>query len=144
MRLVGGVAFFVGGTGLAYLQSSGPVALPEGPGGIIGQAVGNQLMRGFGFTGATLFLCAVFLVALTLGPVFGVLTAIVVEIPTWVHSFGSGVLLTHVLEACAVGLLVRRRVLYGIIGDLLLNFGNSCGSCLLCVDVVREENQHGK
>jgi DNA segregation ATPase FtsK/SpoIIIE, S-DNA-T family len=66
LRLVGGVAFFVGGTGLAYLQSSGPVALPAGPGGIIGQAVGNQLMRGFGFTGATLFLCAVFLVALTL------------------------------------------------------------------------------
>jgi S-DNA-T family DNA segregation ATPase FtsK/SpoIIIE len=66
LRLVGGVAFFVGGTGLAYLQSSSPVALPEGPGGIIGQAVGHRLMQGFGFTGATLFLCAVFLVALTL------------------------------------------------------------------------------
>ena len=51
------------------------------------------------------------LVALTLGPVFGVLTAIVVEIPIWFHSFGSGVLFTHALEACAVGLLVRRRVL---------------------------------
>jgi two-component system, sensor histidine kinase len=50
------------------------------------------------------------LVALTLGPVFGALTAIVVELPTWVHSFGNGVLLTHTLEAIAVGMLVRRRV----------------------------------
>jgi S-DNA-T family DNA segregation ATPase FtsK/SpoIIIE len=66
MRLVGGVAFFIGGTGLAFLQASGPVILPEGPGGIIGQAVGHQLTRGFGFTGATLFLLAIFLVALTL------------------------------------------------------------------------------
>ena len=51
------------------------------------------------------------LVALTLGPVYGALTAIVVEIPTWFHSFGSGVLLTHVLEACVVAMLFRRRVL---------------------------------
>jgi signal transduction histidine kinase len=51
------------------------------------------------------------LVALTLGPVFGVLTAVLVEIPVWIHSYGSAVLVTHVMEACAVGLLVRRRVL---------------------------------
>jgi signal transduction histidine kinase/ActR/RegA family two-component response regulator len=51
------------------------------------------------------------LVALTLGPVFGALTAILVEIPIWIHSYGSAVLVTHVLEACAVGFLVRRRIL---------------------------------
>ena len=51
------------------------------------------------------------LVALTLGPVFGALTAVIVEIPIWIHAVGSAVLVTHVMEACAVGLLVRRRVL---------------------------------
>jgi signal transduction histidine kinase/ActR/RegA family two-component response regulator len=51
------------------------------------------------------------LIALTLGPVFGVLTAVLVEIPTWFHSFGNGFLFTHALEACVVGLLARRRVL---------------------------------
>jgi two-component system, sensor histidine kinase len=47
------------------------------------------------------------LVALTLGPVFGTLTAIVVEI----QAFGSGALYVHALEAFAVGMLVRRRVM---------------------------------
>ncbi len=51
------------------------------------------------------------LVALTLGPIFGVLTAILVELPIWVHAMGSGVILMHALEACAVGILVRRRVM---------------------------------
>ncbi len=51
------------------------------------------------------------LVAVTLGPVFGAFTAVVVESPTWIHSFGSGVLLTHALEAYAVGWMVRRRVM---------------------------------
>ena len=65
LRLVGGVAFFVGGTGLAYLQSRMATALPAGPGGVIGQVVGEMLKHGFGFLGASLFLLALFLVALT-------------------------------------------------------------------------------
>jgi signal transduction histidine kinase/ActR/RegA family two-component response regulator len=51
------------------------------------------------------------LVTLTLGPAFGILTAILVEFPIWVHAIGSGVILAHVLEVTVVGALVRRRVL---------------------------------
>ena len=66
LRLIGGVAFFIGGTGLAHLHFYGAAALPAQAGGIIGQVVGDLLMRGFGFLGATLFLLALFLAALTL------------------------------------------------------------------------------
>ncbi len=66
LRLVGGVAFFIGGTGLAYLQSYAAQELPAGAGGILGQVIGDLLKRGFGFLGASLFLFAVFLVAFTL------------------------------------------------------------------------------
>ncbi len=66
MRLVGGVAFFIGGTGLAHLQSSGALAKLAGTGGVMGRVIGDLLMRGFGFLGATLFLLAIVLVALTL------------------------------------------------------------------------------
>ena len=67
LRLVGGVAFFIGGTGLAYLQhSSVATTLPAGSGGVIGNLIGEQLKHGFGFLGATLFLFGLFLVALTL------------------------------------------------------------------------------
>ncbi|HET8940360.1 MAG TPA: DNA translocase FtsK 4TM domain-containing protein [Rudaea sp.] len=67
LRLIGGVAFFIGGTGLAQLKFwQQPVALPAKAGGVLGQIVGDLLTRGFGFAGATLFLLAIFLVALTL------------------------------------------------------------------------------
>jgi S-DNA-T family DNA segregation ATPase FtsK/SpoIIIE len=66
LRLIGGVAFFIGGTGLAFLHASGPLALPAGAGGVIGQVVGRPLTHGFGGVGASLFLLALFLVALTL------------------------------------------------------------------------------
>jgi S-DNA-T family DNA segregation ATPase FtsK/SpoIIIE len=66
LRLIGGVAFFIGGTGLAYLQYANVKALPAGSGGILGRLVGDLLQHGFGFTGATLFLLAIFLVAVTL------------------------------------------------------------------------------
>jgi len=66
LRLIGGVAFFIGGTGLAYLQYANVKALPAGSGGILGRLIGDLLQRGFGFAGATLFLFAIFLVALTL------------------------------------------------------------------------------
>jgi signal transduction histidine kinase/CheY-like chemotaxis protein len=51
------------------------------------------------------------LVALTLGPVCGSLTAVLAELPLGLHLVGSGVILTHALEACIIGHLVRRRVL---------------------------------
>jgi S-DNA-T family DNA segregation ATPase FtsK/SpoIIIE len=67
LRLVGGVAFFIGGTGLFYLQNSSVAnTLPAGSGGAIGNVIGELLKHGFGFLGATLFLFALFLVALTL------------------------------------------------------------------------------
>ncbi len=66
LRLIGGVAFFISGTGLAYLQASVAQALPAGGGGILGQVVGQLLIRGVDVLGASLFLFAVFLVALTL------------------------------------------------------------------------------
>ena len=66
LRLIGGVAFFVGGTGLAFLHAAGPITLPAGAGGVIGQVIGKPLTHGFGGVGASLFLLAVFLVALTL------------------------------------------------------------------------------
>ncbi len=67
LRLIGGVAFFIGGTGLAHLQLSA-VGMPPGigAGGVLGEIVGGQLQRGFGHLGASLFLMAIFLVALTL------------------------------------------------------------------------------
>ena len=67
LRLVGGVAFFIGGTGLAHLQLAG-AGMPTGigAGGVLGEIVGVQLQRGFGHLGASLFLFAIFLVALTL------------------------------------------------------------------------------
>src|SRR5262249_26350767 len=66
LRLVGGVPFFTAGPGLAYLHPADGTSLPAGPGGIIGHVIGDLLMHGFGFLGATLFLLALFLVALTL------------------------------------------------------------------------------
>ena len=66
LRLIGGVAFFIGGTGLAQLHASDPMALPEKSGGVLGQLVAGLLSRGFGQMGASLFLMAIFLVALTL------------------------------------------------------------------------------
>ncbi|MBS0571307.1 MAG: DNA translocase FtsK 4TM domain-containing protein [Proteobacteria bacterium] len=67
LRLVGGVAFFIGGSGLVHLQFSGASMPPGvGAGGVLGEIVGGQLQRGFGHLGASLFLFAIFLVALTL------------------------------------------------------------------------------
>ena len=66
LRLTGFVAFFVAATGLAHLHMHGPSLLPAGSGGILGQLVGDGLGRGFGFLGATLFLLALLLIAVTL------------------------------------------------------------------------------
>jgi len=51
------------------------------------------------------------LVALTLGPVYGAVTAILAGLPELVRPFGPRAILAHVLEAIAVGYLVRRRML---------------------------------
>ncbi|MBS0590840.1 MAG: DNA translocase FtsK 4TM domain-containing protein, partial [Proteobacteria bacterium] len=67
LRLIGGVAFFIGGTGLAFLHFGDATAkLPAGAGGILGVGIASPLMRGFSFPGATLFLLALFLIAITL------------------------------------------------------------------------------
>ena len=67
LRLIGGVVFFVGGSGLAFLQFNGQQSsLPNGAGGILGSAIGHPLMNGLSFPGATLALLALFLIAVTL------------------------------------------------------------------------------
>ena len=94
LRLVGGVAFFIGGTGLAYLHVAAATVLPAGAGGVIGHVIGDMLMRGFGFLGATLFLFALFLVALTLATGLSwlrVMDLIGQALLTGFGWFGSGV-----------------------------------------------------
>jgi S-DNA-T family DNA segregation ATPase FtsK/SpoIIIE len=66
LRLVGGLAFFIAGSGLAHLHAGGPTTLPAQAGGVLGALIGGSLMNGFGLLGATLFLLALFLVAVTL------------------------------------------------------------------------------
>src|SRR5690606_38563952 len=66
LRLTGFVAFFVAGTGLAHLQVEVRSTLPADAGGILGQLVATGLSSGFGYLGASLFLCALLLVAVTL------------------------------------------------------------------------------
>jgi len=66
LRLIGGVAFFIAGCGLAYLHFGARGDLPAKAGGILGMAIGDPLWRGFSFPGATLFLLALFLIAVTL------------------------------------------------------------------------------
>ncbi|HEX4480427.1 MAG TPA: DNA translocase FtsK 4TM domain-containing protein, partial [Rudaea sp.] len=65
LRLTGGVAFFIAGTGLARMHASDPMQLPMGAGGVLGRLMGDLLTRAFGQLGASLFLLAIFLVALT-------------------------------------------------------------------------------
>ena len=66
LRLIGGLAFFIAGSGLAHLHADGPSRLPAQAGGVLGALIGGALMNGFGLLGATLFLLALFLVAVTL------------------------------------------------------------------------------
>ena len=66
LRLIGGLAFFISGSGLAHLHFHGPSSLPAQTGGVLGALIGSSLMKGFGFLGATLFLLALFLIAITL------------------------------------------------------------------------------
>ncbi len=66
LRLIGGLAFFISGSGLAYLHFTAPSQMPAQSGGVLGSLIGSALMGGFGLLGATLFLLALFLVAVTL------------------------------------------------------------------------------
>ena len=47
LRLIGFVAFFIAGCGLASLHMTAPTLLPAGEGGILGSLVGGGLMKGF-------------------------------------------------------------------------------------------------
>jgi S-DNA-T family DNA segregation ATPase FtsK/SpoIIIE len=67
LRLTGIFGFLVSGSGLAWLHHGDlGQALPAGSGGLLGELVGSLLLRGFGFLGATLFVLALFLIAVTL------------------------------------------------------------------------------
>lgn len=70
LRLIGGVAFFIAGPGFFYLHFRGPLFLPAKSGGILGQLVSGSLVKVVGFPGATLFLLALFLTAITLATGF--------------------------------------------------------------------------
>ena len=93
LRLIGGVAFFVGGTGLTQLHASNPLSLPQKAGGVLGQLVAGLLSHAFGQMGASLFLLAIFLVAITLATGiswFGVMDLIGRGILLALDWFGSG------------------------------------------------------
>ncbi len=66
LRLAGFVTFFVAGTGLAQMHMQTGDAMPARAGGVLGQVVGGVLRSGVGYMGSTLFLLALFLVAITL------------------------------------------------------------------------------
>ncbi len=102
--------------------------------GLAGFAV-NWFPLDFG-GGSHLTLGGVFslLVAILLGPVCGALTAILAEAPALAHAHAASSVLNHVLEAAALGILVRRRILplyasilyWGLIGiPLILAFQNT-------------------
>lgn len=67
LRITGFVLTLAAGSGIATLHfSSLLTGLPIGAGGILGDVIGNGLVRPFNFLGATLFLLALFLSGITL------------------------------------------------------------------------------
>ena len=67
LRLIGCALLIASSSAIAHLHfSSGSNQLPANAGGVLGQLFGRVLVAGFGDTGATLFLLALFLVSLTL------------------------------------------------------------------------------
>jgi len=67
LRALGFVLTLTMGSALAALHvRTGMMPLPLGPGGILGDAVGNGLVAVFSFVGATLFMLALFLTGVTL------------------------------------------------------------------------------
>jgi S-DNA-T family DNA segregation ATPase FtsK/SpoIIIE len=67
LRLIGVFGFLVSASGLAHLHHDElGSTLPANAGGLLGELVGSLLLRGFGFLGATLFVLALLLIAITL------------------------------------------------------------------------------
>ncbi len=89
LRLVGFVTFFIAASGLAALRLGHSPSFPAGQGGVLGALVGGSLTRGFGGLGASLFLLALLLAAVTLATglswfrVMDAIGAAVVSVFTW-------------------------------------------------------------
>jgi S-DNA-T family DNA segregation ATPase FtsK/SpoIIIE len=65
IRALGLVLVMIAGTALAAMNDLGGSPLPQGLGGILGQAVGSSFTDAFSVTGSRLILCAVFLFGMT-------------------------------------------------------------------------------
>lgn len=66
LRGVGFILTMAAGSALGYLHFHGATLLPMGSGGVLGDVVGEGLVRAFSPLGATLFLLAMFLTGVTL------------------------------------------------------------------------------
>jgi S-DNA-T family DNA segregation ATPase FtsK/SpoIIIE len=66
IRALGLVLVMIAGTALAAMNDLGNSPLPQGLGGILGQAVGSSFTEAFSVTGSRLILCAVFLFGMTI------------------------------------------------------------------------------
>jgi S-DNA-T family DNA segregation ATPase FtsK/SpoIIIE len=65
IRALGVMLVMIAGTALAAMNDLGGSALPQGLGGMLGQAVGDSFTNAFSVTGSRLILCAVFLFGVT-------------------------------------------------------------------------------
>lgn len=66
IRCLGLVLVMIAGTALAAMNDSGASALPQGAGGILGQAIGDSFTVAFSGVGSRLILMAVFLFGMTI------------------------------------------------------------------------------
>ena len=66
IRALGLVLVMIAGTALAAMNDTGMSGLPQGAGGILGQAIGSGFTRAFSAVGSRLILLAVFLFGMTI------------------------------------------------------------------------------
>lgn len=66
IRVAGFCLVMLSATGLSQINVVATVGMPEGPGGILGQLVGQSCLDAFNFTGARLLLLALFLFGVTI------------------------------------------------------------------------------
>jgi DNA segregation ATPase FtsK/SpoIIIE, S-DNA-T family len=66
IRALGLVLVMIAGTALAAMNDTGNSGLPQGAGGILGQAIGDAFTRAFSAVGSRLILLAVFLFGMTI------------------------------------------------------------------------------
>ena len=66
IRALGLVLVMIAGTALAAMNDTGQSGLPQGAGGILGQAIGNAFTVAFSAVGSRLILLAVFLFGMTI------------------------------------------------------------------------------